>query len=169
MTQFQVRNSLIDHINQVRTNPRPSAQLIYDSLAPNFKEDELHCYKKIIETFEGIGTLEDLAGYLRRIEAVDSLAMSDPLCRVAQRIAEEKGVNGRTDHEHPQSIYERVSAQAHVSGTMGELIALRAQSGEEVATYFLLDDGLTTRKRRRMLLDPRYKFIGVGIADHKLY
>ena len=35
--------------------------------------------------------------------------------------------------------------------------------------YFLMDDGLATRKRRRMLLDSQYKYIGVGTAPHSLY
>ena len=56
---------------------------------------------------------------------------------------------------------------AHVEGSIGELIALKANSGEEVATYFMLDDGLASRKRRRMLLDPKYRYIGVGNASHR--
>ena len=60
-------------------------------------------------------------------------------------------------------------ALAQVNGNIGELIALRCNSAEEASTYFLLDDGLASRKRRRMLLDPRYHFIGVGTAKHKDY
>lgn len=33
-------------------------------------------------------------------------------------------------------------------------------------SYFLIDDGLMSRKRRRMLLDPIYHYIGVGQAKH---
>jgi len=51
--------------------------------------------------------------------------MSDVLCRVAQKIAEEKGINGRTNHEHPQLIYERIANESKVNGSIGELIALR--------------------------------------------
>lgn len=92
---------------------------------------------------------------------------SDPLCKVAQRIAEEKGLTGRTDHDSPQQIYERISVLASVTGSIGELIALKAHTGEEIASYFMLDDGLATRKRRRMLLDPKFRYIGVGSASHK--
>lgn len=38
-----------------------------------------------------------------------------------------------------------------------------------MATYFMLDDGLATRKRRRMLLDRGYKYIGIGNSYHKLH
>lgn len=36
-------------------------------------------------------------------------------------------------------------------------------------SYFLIDDGLNSRKRRKMLLDGNYRHIGVGIAPHKVY
>jgi uncharacterized protein YkwD len=33
----------------------------------------------------------------------------------------------------------------------------------------MIDDGLASRKRRRLLLDPAFKYIGVGIANHVFY
>jgi len=95
------------------------------------------------------------------------LELSDALSSVAERIALEKGVNGRSDHEQPQRIYEQIMSIAQVNGNIGELIALRCNSAEETSTYFLIDDGMASRKRRRMLLDPRYRFIGVGTAKHR--
>lgn len=62
-----------------------------------------------------------------------------------------------------------MAGYVQVHGNIGELIALRCQTAEEVSTYFLIDDGLASRKRRRMLLDPKYKFIGVGMSHHKEY
>jgi hypothetical protein len=56
-----------------------------------------------------------------------------------------------------------------INGSIGELISLRANSGEEVATYLMLDDGLATRKRRRMLLDSKFRYIGIGYAPHRQY
>ena len=108
-----------------------------------------------------------MRSYLGRYKSTDRLHMSESLSIVAQKIAEEKGVSGRTDHDTPQHIYERISGYAQVNGNVGELIALRCQTAEEVSTYFLIDDGLASRKRRRMLLDPRYRFIGVGLAQHR--
>jgi uncharacterized protein YkwD len=40
---------------------------------------------------------------------------------------------------------------------------------EEIYSYFLIDDGLASRKRRRMLLDPTFKYIGIGTAKHINY
>lgn len=49
------------------------------------------------------------------------------------------------------------------------MVGLQTHSGAETATYFLLDDGLATRKRRRMLLDPLYRYIGAASSSHKLH
>ena len=87
MEQFPIRNSFVDHINQARTQPRETAERIYDLLAPLYKGEELHHFKKTIETVEGIQALNDLRNYMGRINSVDRLTMSDVLCRVAQKIA----------------------------------------------------------------------------------
>jgi hypothetical protein len=52
---------------------------------------------------------------------------------------------------------------------VGELIALGVEGSDELATYFLLDDGMASRKRRRMLLDPAYNHVGLGTAAHRLH
>lgn len=52
---------------------------------------------------------------------------------------------------------------------MCELICLGINNVEEIYSYFLIDDGLASRKRRRMLLDPTFKYIGIGTAKHINY
>ena len=56
-----------------------------------------------------------------------------------------------------------------MDGKIGELVSLCASTPNEVSSYFLIDDGLASRKRRRMLLDPVYKYIGVGQSVHSQY
>jgi uncharacterized protein YkwD len=46
---------------------------------------------------------------------------------------------------------------------------LAATTPSEIATYFLIDDGLASRKRRRMLIDPVYRYVGIGQAVHTQY
>lgn len=94
---------------------------------------------------------------MHRSKPVRSLIVSDTLNRVAQSIAEEKGRYGKSDHETPVNICDKISANgAIVEGRIGELICLKANSSEEIAAYFLIDDGSANRKRRKMLLDSRY-------------
>jgi uncharacterized protein YkwD len=41
--------------------------------------------------------------------------------------------------------------------------------GEEIVQWLLIDDGLASRKRRRTLLDPAFRYIGIGTALHETY
>jgi uncharacterized protein YkwD len=88
----------------------------------------LHYFDKHIETFEGVAALDDYRKNALKYRSVRPLAVSEVLCRVAQSIAEEKGRSGRSEHESPKVIYERISASAHVDGRIGELIALKTSS-----------------------------------------
>ena len=56
-----------------------------------------------------------------------------------------------------------------VEGKIGELICFNTVTAPEIVAYFLIDDGLPTRKRRSMLLDSSYKYIGIGHALHTKY
>lgn len=58
---------------------------------------------------------------------------------------------------------------ANLVGKVGELICFATNSPFETYSYFLVDDGLATRKRRRMLFDPEYRYIGTGTAAHHIY
>jgi uncharacterized protein YkwD len=56
-----------------------------------------------------------------------------------------------------------------VDGKICELIALGTDSSDETFSYFILDDGLVSRKRRRMILDPVFKYVGIGTSYHRKY
>lgn len=68
---------------------------------------------------------------MNRSKPVKSLIVSDTLNRVAQSIAEEKGRSGRSDHEMPVNICDKIYANgAIIEGRIGELISLKANSSE---------------------------------------
>lgn len=98
-----------------------------------------------------------------------NLVENPALNRAAAEIAAEKGRTGDMTHEKPRTINNKVELTSNLEGKVGELICLQTGSPEEAVAYFLIDDGLLSRKRRRMLLDPAYKYIGVGTANHVLH
>jgi len=48
-------------------------------------------------------------------------------------------------------------------------MCLGTESSQETLAYFLLDDGMVTRKRRKVLLNPDYRYIGIATAKHAVY
>lgn len=68
---------------------------------------------------------------MHRSKSVRSLIVSDTLNRVAQSIAEEKGRSGKSDHEIPVNICDKIYANGAIAeGRIGELICLKANSSE---------------------------------------
>jgi uncharacterized protein YkwD len=106
---------------------------------------------------------------MKALRPTSNVIESAPLDRIAQEIANEKGQRGEINHESPLSIYQRVLKIARIEGKVCELISLGTDGADETFSYFLIDDGLASRKRRRMLLDPVFKYIGVGSAYHAKY
>ena len=58
---------------------------------------------------------------------------------------------------------------ALVNGRINEIIELGGTSSEEVLHELIVDDGLATRRRRRTLLDEKYRYIGIATAKHSIY
>ena len=163
------RSTLVRLVNDARVNPAAAGEKMYSELEKHFEEEEFHYFEKHIETFEGIIALEDYRNWMSKRRSCKPLIVSQALNSVAQSIADQKGLSGKCDHEEPQVIYDRISALAEVQGRIGELISVKAHSSEEIAAFLLIDDGMATRKRRRMLLDEKYSFIGVGTAYHRTH
>ena len=68
---------------------------------------------------------------MSRSKPARSLIVSDTLNRIAQSIAEEKGRSGKSDHEMPVNICDKIfESGAIAEGRIGELICLKANSSE---------------------------------------
>lgn len=56
-----------------------------------------------------------------------------------------------------------------VKGKVSSVCEFGAESGDEIVRWLLIDDGLTSRKRRNTLLNPAFKYAGIGTALHSQF
>lgn len=77
------------------------------------------------------------------------------------------GSTGAVKGDKPLS--DRIPKYALATGKINEIIELSGTSSEEILHELIVDDGLVTRRRRKALLDPVYKHIGIAAAKHKTY
>lgn len=56
-----------------------------------------------------------------------------------------------------------------VKGKVSSVCEFGAESGDEIVRWLLVDDGLTSRKRRNTLLNPIFKYVGIGTVLHSQY
>lgn len=86
----------------------------------------------------------------------------------AKRLAQHNLVTTQ-GHESHIPLPERAREFAMVKGRICEVTEFGGESGEQVVEWLLIDDGLTSRKRRLTLLDPAFKYVGVGSYMHETY
>ena len=68
--------------------------------------------------------------------------------------------------EYHTSLPDRCKQFALVRGRLTEVYEFGGRNAQEVLEWLLIDDGLVSRKRRNTLLDPIYKYVGVGSCFH---
>lgn len=56
-----------------------------------------------------------------------------------------------------------------MKGKVSSVCEFGAESGDEIVRWLLVDDGLTSRKRRNTILNPTFKYVGIGTALHSQY
>lgn len=98
-----------------------------------------------------------------RVEnGVTPLKVDDNLTKCAQDFAGELGRTGRFSHEGEDgSTPGSRSTKAGYMGLVAENISLGHDTAEKAVAGWLKSEG-----HRRNLLNPNYRFIGVGSADH---
>lgn len=163
-------DTLIDdafnHINSVRSKPQ---QLLH-TYAPLINNYDGKIYKDKIRTREGVNALHDLLDDLTtRKGNSDALKWCFGLHMIADQQARRLGQNGwLTTEGQPNhtSLPDRAKEYAIITGKVSEVCEFGGHSGQEVVEWLLIDDGLSSRKRRKTLLDPSFHYIGIASSLH---
>jgi uncharacterized protein YkwD len=91
---------------------------------------------------------------------------------IADEQARRLGENGLATTEGSslhRSLQERAREYTVVKGKLSEVCEFGGESGGEIVEWLLIDDGLASRKRRNTILNPVFKYIGIGTALHSVY
>jgi uncharacterized protein YkwD len=156
-------------INQVRSDPQEYVHRFGDLL--NHYQGKI--YKDRIKTREGELALRDLLNDLRGRQGIDRklqwcFGLHMIADQQARRLAQYDLVTTE-GHSCHQPLTARIKDFAIVKGRISEVTDFGGESGQEVIEWLLIDDGLTSRKRRLTLLDPEFKFIGIGSYMHETH
>ena len=95
--------------------------------------------------------------------------MSRGLCQAAKDHVNDKGPKGGVSHTGSDG--SRFSQRANRYGNGGspgaENISYGRHTAEEMVISWLIDKNTPSRGHRKNLLNPRYRYIGVGCGYHK--
>ena len=169
MNSDRIIDDTFNCINRVRTNPEEFVHTYGNALGHyNGK-----IFRDRVKTREGDHALRDLLNDLRQRSALEkklkwSFGLHMIADQQARRLAQFDLVTTE-DHECHQTLPQRVKDFAIVKGRISEVTEFGGESGEEITEWLLIDDGLTSRKRRRTLLDPEFQYIGIGSYMHETH
>jgi uncharacterized protein YkwD len=154
-------------LNEVRQHPRDAAAVLSRlGSAYNGK-----FFKNTIKTREGPQALNSLLQDLTlRAPTPQKLKWCFALHMAADEQARLLGFNGLYTTEGTnsyRSLPDRVKQFGIVKGRLSEVYEFGGKNSQDVLEELLIDDGLTSRKRRNTLLDPVYKYVGIGSSYHQ--
>jgi len=140
-----IEKDLINEINLLRSNPKAYSE-------------KLRKYKNADEAI----------GVLKATKNLPAFKPSQGLCRAAKDHVNDLGPKGSKGHTGSDgSTFSQRADRYGSGGSSGaENISYGKETAEEMVIQWLIDENIPDRIHRKILLDPSYRYIGVGCGYH---
>jgi len=162
--------NLVLATNMVRTDPPKFAELYVSEVIGYYQGRLLkYPFEIPIETQEGKAPAVQVYRILLKTKPMGILYPSAGMSRAARDHAESLSVSGRIGHGSGNAPAKRLQKFGKWTGCMGENISYGPETGYRVLIALLIDDGVSARGHRKVILEERFTRIGVGSAPHKRY
>lgn len=162
---------IIAEVNALRANPAAYAAHIEERL-PYYRGNELRIPGRVaIRTSEGAQAAAEAIAALHETSPVPPVEADPSLMRSAEDHARDIGPKGMLSHEGSsgESLSDRVRRYAASFDRIGENISFGPDQPRDVVVDLVIDDNVPDRGHRRILLDPRFRKIGVSCGPHAVY
>lgn len=165
------RAAVVAELNYARQKPQDYAKIIQQSTG-YFKGKLMALPGSVpIMTNEGVSAVWEAVRALRTTAPMPALAESAPLDRAAGDLVKDQGPRGDSGHIGADGSNPWTRMQRHASGLsgFGEAIAYGPTDARSVVIGLLVDDGSSGRGHRQLLLNPTFRYAGVGCGRHAAY
>ena len=166
----QCEQEIKHYINLARKNPPKFTKLV---------ENRLNSYKgkifsqsgKFYESIEGRQAPDECIACLDLSFPKSELKLAPDLCKAARELAEYNGRSGSIKHtlDDRKSIREKLNSTGQLVGKCGQIISVLAENGLDFVLGWMIDDGVSLRPDRKMILNRKFTKFGVGCAEHQMY
>jgi hypothetical protein len=148
----KAEKQVVYFLNLARQNPADFAEK-YISARRNTPEGE-ECYRE-----------------MRKTSPMSVLQPSLTLSQAAQDHALDMGKNGREGHtgSDGSTLPARIARHGKWSYTIGENCAYGYDTAQSIVIGLLLDAGVPDRGHRKNILNPAFRYVGIGIRPHTEY
>jgi uncharacterized protein YkwD len=124
-----------------------------------------------IMTNEGVAAVSEAVKALRATKPMPALSDSAALDQAADELVKDQGPRGGGGHTGSDGSQPWTRVERHAKGLTGlaEAISYGPTDARSVVISLLVDDGVPNRGHRQGLLNPAFRYVGVGCGRHATY
>jgi uncharacterized protein YkwD len=167
----ELEKELFSLHNELRMNPQSYIQKLKECLK-YFRHKIFHPPgEDPIQTYEGQEAVYDAIQFLKTQKPVDRLEFNDNIARACKDHANDIGEKGLATHEgsDDKNISDRIEKYCEWDGATAESLDFGFKTAENIIINLLIDDGVKDRYQRLNLFNEKFKYIGIGAANHRDY
>ena len=154
-------------MNLIRHDPSKYAKLYVFPLLEYFDGTLLRLPGKTpLRTREGTEAVRELYEELFETSPRPLLYPSEGMSRAATGHARYLKRTGNAGHEGRGGMSPRISRYGRWDGGIAENLHWGAENAHDAVLSLMIDDGVKNRGHRINILDPDFKYVGVGIDEH---
>jgi uncharacterized protein YkwD len=162
-----VEQEVLDELNLARTNPKRYAEFLSE-MRPYFNGNRLERPGEVIlVTQEGVAAVDEAIKFLRSTQPVSALRSSRGMSLAAKAHVRDQqdGAMGHTGSDGSQP-WDRMNRYGTWDNKVAENISYGGNTARGVVIQLIVDDGVPSRGHRVNMLNPAYRFVGIGCGAH---
>jgi uncharacterized protein YkwD len=165
------RAAVVAELNYARQQPQAYANFIQQWVS-HFRGRMLMLPgQTAVMTNEGAPAVLEAVRALRATKPMSGLAEFTPIDQAADDLVRDEGPRGGRGHVGSDGSQPWDRMRRHAQGLMGfgEANAYGPSDARSIVIGLLVDDGVPGRGHRQGLLNPAYRYVGVGLGRHATY
>ena len=167
-----MEKDIILALNMVRTDPSRYAKLYIRPLTSAFSGNLRHLNgRDWLITDEGYVPVEELYYILIHHAPAPAFIVDKSLHSSAEELALDQSLTGDTGHisSKGRGFAVRIRSYAQWKKSVSETIGYGGKTGFDMVNDMLIDDGVSDRGHRLIMMDPVFHFVGTSVRPHSMY
>jgi len=166
-----IEKDIILALNMVRTEPGRYAELYIKPIINSFNGKSRRINGRNLITEEGSLPAEELYEYLIHHSPVLAFVVAQELCNSADELAHDQSMTGETGHisSHGKGFSLRIKSYGRWKNGVSEMIGYGGKTAFDIVNNMLIDDGVSDRGHRFIIMDPLFHVVGASVRPHKVY
>lgn len=165
------KDRLLYMINFVRTNPKEYAKILEKRLSRFEGKIYTDENGQQWSTQEGAAVVQEAINDLKTVyKSVQAVSYNDKLAEAAKYHVDDIGPKGMAQHNssNGESSGNRIK-RYYQWKSYGEVISFGSKNSDEVVAQLIIDDGVSNRGHRKVIMTDYFKEIGFAWGFHSVY